>query len=112
MEVNLSLNRHRALSLTSHAPSLSALRSHFLASTHSLRLPPSPTSLRSRNKRTTSRNLGLLRFHSPRFVFKASFHSHSVVVLVIVVTLSAVSWLHFTLTKKKNKSLNQVTFQQ
>ncbi|XP_014493883.1 pentatricopeptide repeat-containing protein MRL1, chloroplastic [Vigna radiata var. radiata] len=107
MEVNLSLNRHRALSLTSHAPSLSALRSHFLASTHSLRLPPSPPSLRSRNKRTTSRNLGLLRFHSPRFVFKASFHSHSVVVLVIVVTLSAVSWLHFTLTKKKNKSLNQ-----
>ncbi|KAK7341393.1 hypothetical protein VNO80_24322 [Phaseolus coccineus] len=107
MEVNLSLNRHRALSLTSRAPSLSVLRSHFLASTHSLRPPPTPRSLRSRNKRTTGRNLGLLRFHSPRFVYKASLHSHSLVVLVIVVTLSAVSWLHFTLTKKKNDSLNQ-----
>ncbi|CAJ1933699.1 unnamed protein product [Sphenostylis stenocarpa] len=107
MEVNLSLNHHRALSLASRTPSLSTLRTHFLASTHTLRPPPTPPSLRSRNKRSTRHNLGLLRFHSPRFVFKASLHSHSVIVVVIVVTLSAVSWLHFTLTKKKNKSLNQ-----
>ncbi|KAG4966980.1 hypothetical protein JHK87_032631 [Glycine soja] len=107
MEVNLSLNHHRSLTLTSPTPSLSTLRTHFLGSTHTLRPPPpTPPSLRSRNKRSSS-NFGLLRFHSPRFVFKASFHSHSVIVVFIVVTLSAVSWLHFTLNKKKNKTLNQ-----
>ncbi|KAG5007917.1 hypothetical protein JHK85_026459 [Glycine max] len=114
MEVNLSLNHHRALTLTtSRTPSLSALRTHFLGSTHTLRPPPpTPLSLRSRNRNkrnnnnnnNNNSNLGLLRFQSPRFVFKASFHSHSVIVVVIVVTLSAVSWLHFTLNKKKNKT--------
>ncbi|RDX65611.1 Pentatricopeptide repeat-containing protein MRL1, chloroplastic, partial [Mucuna pruriens] len=101
MEVNLCLNHHRALTLTSRTPSHSTLRTHFLGCAHSLRPPPP---IRSRNKRCN--NLGLLRFHSPRFVFKASFHSHSVIVIVIVVTLSAVSFLHFTLNKRK-KTLNQ-----
>ncbi|TKY67647.1 Pentatricopeptide repeat-containing protein MRL1 [Spatholobus suberectus] len=106
MEVNLSLNHHRALTLTSGTPSLSTLRTHFLGSAHGLRPPPTPTlsRLRSRNKRNN--NLGLLRFRSPRFVFKASFHSHSLIVVVVIVTLSAVSLLHFTLNKRK-KSLNQ-----
>ncbi|KAJ1393767.1 Pentatricopeptide repeat-containing protein, chloroplastic, partial [Sesbania bispinosa] len=106
MEVNLCLNHHhhRALRLTPSL-SLSTPRTQFLGCAHSLRPPPPlPPGLRSRNKRNNK--LGLLRLHSPRFVFKASFHSHPVIVVVIVVTLSAVSLLHFTLNKKK-KTLDQ-----
>ncbi|XP_061342102.1 pentatricopeptide repeat-containing protein MRL1, chloroplastic [Gastrolobium bilobum] len=110
MEVNLCWNHHHALRLTSRSPSsssssspsfsLSTLRTQFLGCAHSLRPPPP---LRSRNK---CNKLGLLRLHSPSFVFKASFHSHSAIVVVIIVTLSAVSFLHFTLNKRK-KTLNQ-----
>ncbi|XP_027355994.1 pentatricopeptide repeat-containing protein MRL1, chloroplastic isoform X2 [Abrus precatorius] len=108
MEVNLSFNHHRSLTLTSRSPtSFFTLRTHFLGSVHTLRPPPPPSasapSLRTRNK---CNKLGFLRFHSPRFVFKASLHSPSVIVVVIVVTLSAVSLLHFTLNRRK-KALNQ-----
>lgn len=111
MEVNLCLNHHhRALRLTSSPLSLSSIPStQFLGSAHSLRPPSSASvsSLRSsRNKRRS--RLGLLRLHSPRFVFKASFHSHSLIVVVVVVTLSAVSLLHFTLNRRKKTPLNQV----
>ncbi|KAK7264209.1 hypothetical protein RJT34_31814 [Clitoria ternatea] len=104
MEVNLSFNHHRSLTLTSRSPSP---RTHFLGCVHTLRpLPPSPSPARSLRSRNKCNRLGLLRFHSPRFVFKASFHTPSLVVVVIAVTISAVSFLHFTLNKRK-KNLNQ-----
>ncbi|CAL5212581.1 unnamed protein product [Lathyrus oleraceus] len=109
MEVNFCFNHHhRAFRLTSPL-SVSSLRTQFLGCNRSLRPPPSPgsasgSSLRFSNKR--SNRLALLRLHSPRFVFKASFNSHPLIVVVVVVTLSAVSLIHFTLNKRK-KNLNQ-----
>lgn len=102
MELNFCY--HRSLKLTSPL-SLSTHRTHFLGCVHTLR-PPSTVSpqLRNRNKRS---RLGLLPLRSSRFVFKASFQSHPLIVVVVVVTLSAVSLLHFTRNKKK-KTLNQV----
>ncbi|GAU49999.1 hypothetical protein TSUD_91170 [Trifolium subterraneum] len=108
MELNkFCFNYHnRSLRLTSPL-SLSPPRTHFLGSNHTLLKQPPTTSpsLRFRNKR--SNKLGFLRLHSPRFVFKASLASHSLIVVVVVVTLSAVSFLHFTLNNKKKKNLNQ-----
>jgi hypothetical protein len=114
MELNkFCFNHHhhnRSLRLTSPL-SLSPPRTHFLGCNHTLlNQPPatsaSTSSIRFRNKRNNK--LGLLRLHSPRFVFKASLASHSLIVVVVVVTLSAVSFLHFTLNNKKKKNLNQV----
>jgi len=107
MDVNKLFSNHRSLRLTS--PLFLSSRTHFLGCNHSLKPPTSSSSssassLRSRNKRN---KLGLLRLHSPRFVFKAALNSQLIVV-VVVVTLSAVSWIHFTLNNKKKKNLNQV----
>ncbi|CAJ2679490.1 unnamed protein product [Trifolium pratense] len=102
-------HHHRSLRLTTSPLSLSPPRSHFLGSNHTLLKPPvtsaSTSSIRFRNKR--SNRLGFLRLHSPRFVFKASLGTHSLIVVVVVVTLSAVSFLHFTLNNKKKKNHNQ-----
>jgi hypothetical protein len=115
MELNkFCFNHHHNRSLRLTSPlSLSPPRTHFLGCNHTLlNQPPatsassSTSSLRFRNKRNNK--LGLLRLHSPRFVFKASLASHSLIVVVVVVTLSAVSFLHFTLNNKKKKNLNQV----
>ncbi|KAL6555221.1 hypothetical protein OROGR_006479 [Orobanche gracilis] len=102
MEVNLCTNHLR---LTTSSFSTSFPSSHFLGSPHTLRPKPKPKPLRSPNN---NNNLRLLRFHSPRFVFKASFHSHPKFILLIVVTFSAVSFLHYTLNKRfKTTPLNQ-----
>ncbi|CAI8616851.1 unnamed protein product [Vicia faba] len=105
MEVNFCFNHHhRAFRLTSPL-SVSSNRTQFLGCNRSLRPPPPPpSSVRFSNKH--SNRLGLLRLHSPRFVFKASFQSRPLIVVVVVVTLSAISFIHFTLNKRK-KNLNQ-----
>lgn len=107
MDVNKLFSNQRSLRLISPL-FVSSSRTSFLGCNHSLKPPTSlssASSLRSRNKRN---KLGLLRLHSPRFVFKAALNSQLIVV-VVVVTLSAVSWIHFTLNNKKKKNLNQVS---
>ncbi|XP_015951896.1 pentatricopeptide repeat-containing protein MRL1, chloroplastic isoform X1 [Arachis duranensis] len=107
MELNLCVNYHNRHAFRFTSPSafslstLRSVRTHFLGSAHTLR-PPLPP-LQSRKK---CNRLGLLRLHSPRFVFKASLQSHSLIVVVVLVTLSAVSILRFTLNNRK-KSRNQ-----
>lgn len=107
MDVNKLFSNQRSLRLISPL-FVSSSRTSFLGCNHSLKPPTSSSSssassLRSPNKRN---KLGLLRLHSPRFVFKAALNSQLIVV-VVVVTLSAVSWIHFTLNNKKKKNLNQ-----
>lgn len=108
MEVNFCVNHHhRTFRLTSPL-TISSHRTLFLGCNRSLRPPPPPgsaSSILSPNKRRN--RLGLLRLHSPRFIFKASFQSNPLIVVVVVVTLSAVSLIHFTLNKRK-KNLSQV----
>ncbi|XP_058730147.1 pentatricopeptide repeat-containing protein MRL1, chloroplastic-like [Vicia villosa] len=110
MEVNFCVNHHhhRTFRLTSPL-TISSHRTQFLGCNRSLRPPPPPgsasaSSILSPNKRRN--RLGLLRLHSPRFVFKASFQSNPLIVVVVVVTISAVSLIHFTLNKRK-KNLSQ-----
>ncbi|KAI4297594.1 hypothetical protein L6164_037479 [Bauhinia variegata] len=57
--------------------------------------------LRSRKK---CEKLGLLRVHSPRFIFKASVDSQSTIVIVIAVTLSAVSLFYFGYSRRKRNA--------
>ncbi|CAL0329288.1 unnamed protein product [Lupinus luteus] len=100
MEVILCTNHLRLTSSFSFSFS-----TPFLPSTHTLRPKPKPKpkprSLRSSpNNNNNNNNFHLLRFHSPRFLFKPSFHSHPTIILFIVVTISAVSFIHYTLTNR------------
>ncbi|KAF7810816.1 pentatricopeptide repeat-containing protein MRL1, chloroplastic [Senna tora] len=104
MEVSLSSN-HYTLSLASRAPSpfslpnLRSIRTHFLGSSHNLR-PPG----RLRSARDKCKKLRLLHHHSPHFIFRASLSSHSIIVVVTLVTLSAVSLFYYSLNKRKKDS--------
>ncbi|KAI9127569.1 hypothetical protein K1719_000562 [Acacia pycnantha] len=104
MEVSLTSN-HYTRSLTSRSPSafslssLRSIRTQFLGCSHNLR---PPGCVRSRNNKC--KKLRLLQLHSPRFIFKASLSSHSVVVVVTLVTLSAVSLLYYNYIKRKKNS--------
>ncbi|XP_028767985.1 pentatricopeptide repeat-containing protein MRL1, chloroplastic [Neltuma alba] len=103
MEVSLTSN-HRTLSLTSRSPSafslsdLRSIRAQFLGRSHSLR---PPGCVRSRHNKC--KKLRLLQPHSPRFLFKASLSSYSVVVGVTLVTLSAVYLFYYNHIKRKKK---------
>ncbi|KAI4297590.1 hypothetical protein L6164_037475 [Bauhinia variegata] len=60
-----------------------------------------PGALRSRKK---CEKLGLLHVHSPPFIFKASVDSQFIVVIVIAVTLSAVSLFYFGRSRRKRNA--------
>ena len=111
MEMTLSPNHQiHTVSLTSSSKcnlrsptsfslsNLKFIRTQFLGCAHSLR-PPGSTPLRSRRK---FNRLGLLYVQSSRFIFKASLNSHSIFVIFITVTLSAVSLALFTHRRRKN----------
>ncbi|XP_019413425.1 PREDICTED: pentatricopeptide repeat-containing protein MRL1, chloroplastic isoform X1 [Lupinus angustifolius] len=105
MEVILCTNHLRLTSSFSFSFSSSFPSTHFLGSTHTLKPKPKPKPklLRSSN------NFHLLRFHSPRFLFKpSSFHSHPTIIFFIVVTISAVSFIHHTLTTKNKDKTTQL----
>ncbi|KAI4299913.1 hypothetical protein L6164_033333 [Bauhinia variegata] len=106
MAASFSAN-YQSLSLTSgNSRSLSyfslcnlhSIRARFLGCGHNLR---PPGALRSRKK---CGKLGLLRVHSPRFIFKASVDSRFIVVIVIAVTLSAVSLFYFGHNRRKRNA--------
>ncbi|GMY34935.1 pentatricopeptide repeat-containing protein MRL1, chloroplastic isoform X2 [Fagus crenata] len=110
MDVTFSSNP-QTLTLISCTPfsSSSKLRSihrQFLGSAHTLRPPTSATLLRSRTNHRR-RKLGLLRFQSPRFLVRASLDSRSVLVVVAVVTFSAVS-VFFLNHYRRNKNDREV----
>ncbi|KAI4297712.1 hypothetical protein L6164_037588 [Bauhinia variegata] len=106
MEVSLSAN-HQGLRSTSCSSlsfssfslcNLHSIRIRFLGCSHNLR---PPVALRSRKKCS---KLGLLRVHSPRFIFKASLDSQSIIVIVIIFTLSAVSLLYYRHSRRKKNT--------
>lgn len=109
MEVSLSSN-HYTLSLASRSSSafslsnLRSIRTRFLGCSHNLRPPGGIRS--SRNK---CKKLQLLHLHSPRFIFKASLSSHSIIVVVTLVTLSVVSLFYFSKRKKNSKEVTGLT---
>ncbi|XP_075674334.1 pentatricopeptide repeat-containing protein MRL1, chloroplastic isoform X2 [Castanea sativa] len=101
MDVTLSSNP-QTLTLVSCTPfssssssKLRSIRREFLGSTQTLR----PLRSRTNHRRT---KLGLLQFQSPRFLIRASLHSRSVLVLVAVVTFSAVSVFFLNRCRRKN----------
>lgn len=102
MDVTLS-SKPQALTLipctplSSFSSNLRSIRREFLGCSRTLR-PPAGT-LRSRRKQ---RKLGL-RVHSPRFIFRASLESHSSVLIIVVavVTFSAVSVVLFNRYRRK-----------
>ncbi|KAE9620327.1 putative tetratricopeptide-like helical domain, pentacotripeptide-repeat region of PRORP [Lupinus albus] len=111
MEVILCTNHLRHTSSFSFSFSTSFPPTQFLgSSTHTLRPKPKPKPKPLRSPNSSNNNFHhLFRFHSPRFLFKpSSFHSHPTIILFIVVTISAVSFIHYTLTNK-NKNNNNST---
>ncbi|KAM3743318.1 hypothetical protein ACB098_07G135700 [Castanea mollissima] len=101
MDVTLSSNP-QTLTLVSCTPfssssssKLRSIRREFLGSTQTLR----PLRSRTNHRRT---KLGLLQFQSPKFLIRASLHSRSVLVLVAVVTFSAVSVFFLNRCRRKN----------
>ncbi|KAJ7967220.1 Pentatricopeptide repeat [Quillaja saponaria] len=109
MEVSLTA-KHQSLTLTSCIPlsssflsssNLRSIRRQFVGCGHNLR----PLGgLRSRRK---YKKVGLLHIQPPRFVFRASLDSHSILVVVAIVTFSAVSLLYFNHNKRK-KSVKEI----
>ncbi|KAK7854822.1 pentatricopeptide repeat-containing protein mrl1 [Quercus suber] len=101
MDLTLSSNP-QSLTLISCTPfssssssKLRSIRREFLGSTQTLR------PLRSRNNHRRTK-LGLLQFQSPKFLIRASLDSRSVLVVVAVVTFSAVSVFFLNRYRRKN----------
>lgn len=93
----------QTLTLFSSSPSLStskfrSIRKEFLGCGQNL---TSPGTIRSRRR---NRNSGL-HSHSSRFIFKASLSSNSVLIVVGLVTLSAVSVVYY-LSRVKSKNIS------
>ena len=101
MDLTLSSNL-QTLTLISITPfsssfssKLRSIRREFLGSTQTLR----PLRSRTDHRR---RKLGLLQFQSPKFLVRASLDSRSVLVVVAVVTFSAVSVFFLNRYRRKN----------
>uniref|UniRef100_A0A7N2MZ56 Uncharacterized protein n=1 Tax=Quercus lobata TaxID=97700 RepID=A0A7N2MZ56_QUELO len=101
MDVTLSSNP-QTLTLISCTPfssstssKLRSIRREFLGYTQTLR----PLRSRTNHRR---RKLGLLQFQSPKFLVQASLDSRSVLVVVAVVTFSAVSVFFLNRYRRKN----------
>lgn len=104
MEISLSSSNHCTLTLTSRSPcGLRAIRTQFLGCSHNLR---PPGGIRSTRNNKCKKKLQLLHLHySPRFAFKASLGSHSIIVIVTLFTLSAVSLFYYRRRKKSSKQV-------
>lgn len=74
------------------------VRRQFLGSSHNLR---PPDALRSRRR---CRNLGLF-VQSPRCILRATFSSNPVLIVVAVVTFSAVSFIYMNLNRRKKNAV-------
>ncbi|KAA0045685.1 pentatricopeptide repeat-containing protein MRL1 [Cucumis melo var. makuwa] len=76
------------------------VRRQFLGSSHNLR---PPDALRSRRR---CRNLGLF-VQSPRCILRASLSSNPVLIVVAVVTFSAVSFIYMNLNRRKKNAVER-----
>ncbi|KGN61889.1 pentatricopeptide repeat-containing protein MRL1, chloroplastic [Cucumis sativus] len=76
------------------------VRRQFLGSSHNLR---PPDALRSRRR---CRNLGLF-VQSPRCILRATFSSNPVLIVVAVVTFSAVSFIYMNLNRRKKNAVER-----
>ncbi|XP_062019046.1 pentatricopeptide repeat-containing protein MRL1, chloroplastic [Rosa rugosa] len=89
------------LALISCTPHSRSLRRDFLGCAHSLR--PLAGGLRSLRKNRSPAGAGGRQNPPPRLLIKASLGSHSILVLVAVVTFSAVSIVYFNRSVKPKK---------
>nr|XP_023891547.1 pentatricopeptide repeat-containing protein MRL1, chloroplastic-like [Quercus suber]POE61815.1 pentatricopeptide repeat-containing protein mrl1, chloroplastic [Quercus suber] len=80
---------------SSSSSKLRSIRREFLGSTQT----PRPLRFRTNHRRT---KLGLLQFQSPQFLTRASLDSRSVLIVVAVVTFSAISVFFLNRYRRKN----------
>ncbi|XP_030487325.2 pentatricopeptide repeat-containing protein MRL1, chloroplastic [Cannabis sativa] len=84
-------------SYSSSSPRSRSIRREFLGCAHNLR-PPGGLRYRRRHRKSWSHS------HSSRFFFRAALGSHSVLVVVAVVTVSAASFVYWNLFRPKKNS--------
>lgn len=105
---SLSVTSLPSASSSSCSPSLRPVRREFLGCGHNLR---SPSGLLRSHRKLCKEELGRIQIRSPRFLVRASLDSQSSLLVVTVVTFSALTLVSLNFSeRKKRKNVGEVSW--